>query len=333
MPKHHPNLARAAQPGLLPCSFDPTMLLTPLLTPSMRRSTYASQFFQDWVVAGVLHASGMAMQSSAHEPSNPVAYVDLATNHAVFGSNSLFFDRCLGWKGLCIEPNPMYHKAIRKLRTCALDTRCVSDADVEVSFAFQGQLGHITSAEPTGVDTESVNVKITCVRFDELLNRYHAPPEADPRTWTESHHRPHGHHHHHVRYLSLDVEGNELAVLRGVDWSVTTIDTITIERATDEVHALLRAHGIVPALCVSMDTLFVRQPLLTTTQRWHAMWSTVVPGCVRNYTSDCSGGWTYLSCIDFMNRTLGLPLPGKEEVLAREDDTWFKHLKRLVRPG
>ena len=50
----------------------------------------------------------------------PGVYVDLATNHPVVISNTFFLDRCLGWKGLCIEPNPVHHSRIRQARSCSL---------------------------------------------------------------------------------------------------------------------------------------------------------------------------------------------------------------------
>ena len=39
------------------------------------------------------------------------------------------------------------------------------------------------------------------------------------------------HGRRHVNYLSLDIEGAELSALRGVDWSSTTIDVMTVENA------------------------------------------------------------------------------------------------------
>ena len=62
----------------------------------------------------------------------------------------------------------------------------------------------------------------------------------------------------HVDYLSLDVEGHELSALRGVDWTRTTFDVMTVEHATDDVALLLAQHGMHPVLCVGPDTVFVR---------------------------------------------------------------------------
>lgn len=37
-------------------------------------------------------------------------YVESGANDPLALSTSLFFDKCLGWSGLCIEPQPQYHK-------------------------------------------------------------------------------------------------------------------------------------------------------------------------------------------------------------------------------
>ena len=57
------------------------------------------------------------------------------------------------------------------------------------------------------------------------------PPRASrqaacaARRWLRRHGR------RQINYLSLDTEGAELSALRGVDWSSTTIEVMTVENA------------------------------------------------------------------------------------------------------
>jgi len=37
-------------------------------------------------------------------------YVESGANDAYYLSTSMFYDKCLGWHGLCIEPQPKFHK-------------------------------------------------------------------------------------------------------------------------------------------------------------------------------------------------------------------------------
>ena len=46
------------------------------------------------------------------------AYIDVAANHYKRISNTYFYDRCLGWKGICVEPNGIYHDELRWAPTC-----------------------------------------------------------------------------------------------------------------------------------------------------------------------------------------------------------------------
>ena len=64
-------------------------------------------------------------------------YVDIGSNHPFDLSNTFFFDRCLGWRGLCIEPNVKYHKLYGEFnRTCTLVPHCVLDKPTAVTMTF-----------------------------------------------------------------------------------------------------------------------------------------------------------------------------------------------------
>ena len=49
-------------------------------------------------------------------------------------SNTLFFDKCLGWRGVCFEPQTRYHGWIRRTRGCTLVPSCVLGSESVVSF-------------------------------------------------------------------------------------------------------------------------------------------------------------------------------------------------------
>ena len=66
--------------------------------------------------------------------------MDLATNDAIWRSNTYFFDACLGWGGLCIEASEVHYDRIRRERSCTLVPACVSNA-TNVSLTFSGGVG------------------------------------------------------------------------------------------------------------------------------------------------------------------------------------------------
>ena len=141
-------------------------------------------------------------------------------------SNTYFFDRCLGWRGLCVEPNPIYHDELRKHRTCALVPTCASDKAEEVTITLPthpwvgglggingGRLHEYRRAIPRR-QREALTRNMTCVRVgDELLR----------------------HGIHRVDLFSLDVEGFEAAVLRGIDFCRVTVAHVLCEAGCSDV--------------------------------------------------------------------------------------------------
>ena len=63
---------------------------------------YTSQYRQD-----------RAMHEHLFANMSHGVYLDVAANHYKRISNTYFYDRCLGWRGLCVEPNPIYHEDLR----------------------------------------------------------------------------------------------------------------------------------------------------------------------------------------------------------------------------
>lgn len=146
----------------------------------------------------------------------PGVFVDLATNDPIGISNTYFLEHCLGWSGLCIEPNGNYHSRIIEHRSCELIPLCVANHSMTVSFIEAGGLSGIADTNKNvdgnytwqkGVNT-APRRRITCTRLAQLLHR---------RGVTR------------VDYLSLDIEGGEVEALQSVDWSAVRIDVISLE--------------------------------------------------------------------------------------------------------
>tara|TARA_A100001015_G_C15038662_1_gene738026 strand:- start:3348 stop:3815 length:468 start_codon:yes stop_codon:yes gene_type:complete len=69
-----------------------------------------SQWAQDW------YGYQNFFKHANIDTSSPGTFVDVGAFHPFMYSNSLFFEQCLGWKGVLVEPNPHwapYHLAYR----------------------------------------------------------------------------------------------------------------------------------------------------------------------------------------------------------------------------
>lgn len=159
------------------------------------------------------------------------SYIDIATNNPITGSNTFIFDVCLGWEGVCVEANPTYLDRIRIVRNCHIVPTCVSDEDGQkVSFALAGGVGgiletnkHAANWKKNHVERQMMN--LTC-RSMASVQREKQMREVD--------------------FLSLDVEGHELNVLKGFEWDELKINVITVEISTDtlaDIEAFLNKRG------------------------------------------------------------------------------------------
>lgn len=158
------------------------------------------------------------------ELKRPGIYLDVATNDPVGISNTYFMDRCLRWKGICVEANPVYYERIHRMRSCHMVPTCVGKRDMQmVEFGLAGGAGAIIGESNKHTEkwekraVEVLRMKALCTTVQKVLDR------GQVRV---------------VDYLSLDVEGHELEVLMGVDWSRTRINVVTIEASGKQAKEL-----------------------------------------------------------------------------------------------
>lgn len=140
-------------------------------------------------------------------------------------------DRCLGWRGICVEANSKYFEPVHRERSCALVPTCVSERDGEtVEFALSGPGSGIISTHRQGnhiTENAKFMEKKKCVTVKTQLQRY-GVKEVD--------------------YFNLDVEGGELNVLKSIDWSTTTIKIISVEISSSSetpIYEFLTGKGFV----------------------------------------------------------------------------------------
>jgi FkbM family methyltransferase len=184
--------------------------------------------------------------------NRPGFYIDSGANHAEALSNTLFFDVCLGWSGICVEPNPEYHDEITKKRSCTLVPECISDETKEQSFIFLGETGHVASSD------DSNTKQVLCRTLDEMLVKY-----ANGRTY--------------VDLWSLDVEGYEMTILNSINWSKLNFNAILIETfwLSDRlVDYFMTELGFAKLQQLAIDSLYVKLNHSTGWRppQWNEIW-------------------------------------------------------------
>lgn len=182
-------------------------------------------------------------------------FVDIGANDGITLSNTYFFEKQMGWTGICIEPIPEIFARLKSNRNCICIQGCIADKAGTQSFlrvrspAYGTEMlsgiidkydqRHIQRIQKevkrTGGSTEILSVP--CYTLTQLLIE---------------------HNIHHVDYLSLDTEGGELDILKSIDFSKIDIDVIDVENnyRSHAFQQLLEPYGYKKIATLSQDEIY-----------------------------------------------------------------------------
>lgn len=180
-----------------------------------------SQALQDIVVAYLLHRK---MEGY---------FVEVGVGDGIFLSNTWLFEKKLGWQGLLIEPNQAFGEKISINRTAKLDRRAAYSVDGK-EFEFLDvvefrELSTLVCQDGRDAFSREGNVyRVSSVTLNTALSEARAPTIID--------------------FMSIDTEGSELEVVKGLDLGRWQIAVFVIEHNHDEgrrkqLGMLLAKHG------------------------------------------------------------------------------------------
>jgi len=143
-------------------------------------------------------------------------FIECGAADGEYYSNSLFFEKERNWTGLLIEANPDYHRALLDknrrayvLRTCLSTERRPTTVRMQAAGALGGIADKMHKSHLTFIGANiKPEIAVNCFPLNTITAALGVS---------------------HVDYLSLDVEGPEIEMLRTVDWTRLHIDVITLE--------------------------------------------------------------------------------------------------------
>lgn len=179
-------------------------------------------------------------------------FLDIGAYDGLTFSNSYFFEKERGWKGICVEPIPSVFKSLQQNRSCTLVNGAISETEEELSFThvtgYSEMLSgikkyrssdHIARTNREILENGGTIENITCKGYNSnnLLDRYGIDK---------------------VDYLSIDIEGGELEVLKSINFSKIDIDLITVENNynDEEIKHFLKQKGFFYLFKYQSDDFF-----------------------------------------------------------------------------
>tara|TARA_Y100000816_G_scaffold74997_1_gene50671 strand:- start:168 stop:1022 length:855 start_codon:yes stop_codon:yes gene_type:complete len=151
-------------------------------------------------------------------------FVEIGAYDGIIGSNCYHFERYLNWNGIAIEASNIQFEKLKKNRKCKLLNDAISEEVNEVEFMevtegltqmsginnnfFQRNINIITKNSAS----KTKSFKIKTITFDQVISK-----------------------NSEIDYLSIDIEGGEMALLNSINFNDYEIKVISVENNIPEI--------------------------------------------------------------------------------------------------
>ena len=145
-------------------------------------------------------------------------FIEIGAYDGISGSNCYHFERFLNWDGIAIEPSNIQFEKLKKNRKCKVLNNAISNEVKEVEFievtegltqmsgindsSFERNFKIISNNRASKTDS----TKLKTITFDDIV-----PKNKD------------------IDYLSIDIEGGEMNLLKSIDFQTNRIKVISVE--------------------------------------------------------------------------------------------------------
>jgi FkbM family methyltransferase len=196
---------------------------------------FSSQHFQDVFI----------YRNLINQKNNGI-FVEIGGNDGISYSNSLFFEKYLGFTGMLIEPVPESFEMMKKSRpNCKCFNYCISQTDGLVDFCIPDKCTMMAGIQKN-LPNEFIKktceiIQIPSIPFYKILNKDI---------------------YEYIDIFFIDVEGGELDVLKTIDWNIKIylicIELDGINKEKDEkCRQLLKEKGFTQEVALQMNAIWI----------------------------------------------------------------------------
>jgi len=130
-------------------------------------------------------------------------FLDIGAHDGININNTYILEKNLGWKGICIEPDPFHFSLLDQNRDCYKENVAITNYTGTINFTPCSPHGY------GGEVTTNSGINIPCTTIESVLKKYNIPKTID--------------------YMSIDIEGHELIALEKFPFDTHICLAITIE--------------------------------------------------------------------------------------------------------
>jgi len=180
-------------------------------------------------------------------------FVDIGAYDGVIISNAYFLEKNLGWSGIAVEPSTHLFKLLQQNRNCIFYNGCISDKDGKVQFmsvegadtlsAIADEINDQHRKRVTDYGDKYKIQEVDCLTLNSLLEQ---------------------HSFKKIDFLSIDTEGTELNVLKGLDFDKYSVNLIAVENNYSEnvIEQYMNSKGFSLLAKLSCDEIYINSKII-----------------------------------------------------------------------
>ena len=180
-------------------------------------------------------------------------FVDIGANDGITFSNTYFFEKELGWSGMCFEPLIQTFEKLQMNRSSININACASNEDKQEYFLSISGYGEMLSGLKNNYDPKHLQriydtnnkhggtideIQVQCYDLNKILIK---------------------HEFKNIDLLSVDTEGNELEILKSINYETIHIKAIAVENnyCSAEFTQILSVKGFSKVKTLDKDEIYL----------------------------------------------------------------------------